>query len=73
MHWDNGCTAQGFYRANNGDLVTIASGTSLKFTNIFSIQGTAAGSFNLVDGTSSINPALRNKEFLYGPVYILES
>lgn len=73
MHWSSGCVAQGFYRVNNNDLDTIATGTtSFKFNTIFSLQNTVASSFNLVSGSSQISPALRNENFIYGPAYVLE-
>ena len=72
MHWDNTCTARRFYRGNNAEVQGILQGTSLKFTQVFSLQGITAGSFNLVDGVTSINPALRNDNFIYGPIYILD-
>jgi hypothetical protein len=72
MHWDSGCNIQGFYRSNNADLETFTGGTSLVFTSVFSIQGTTPGTYNLVTTISTISPSLRNSNFLYGPVYVLE-
>jgi len=71
MRWDNTCAATTFYRLNNADLQTV-SGTSLKFHQVFSLNNLAAGTYNLVATTSNLDPSLRNKNFYYGPTYILE-
>lgn len=74
MRWSGGaptCTATDFYRLNNADLQTV-SGTSLKFHQVFSLNNLAAGTYDLVSTTSNLDPTLRNKNFYFGPTYILE-
>ena len=36
-----------------------------------SLQNLSPASYNLIDATSTLSPALRNNNFKYGPTYVL--